>query len=1073
MPAEPSFFPNETVAGRYRIVRFLAQGAMGEVYEVEDRELQARIALKVLRPEIAADARTLDAFRREVDLARRVSHPNVCRTYDLGYQTIDGPDGAVDRITFLTMELLPGETLSERISKGPLSPDEALPLVTQMAAALDAAHAAGVVHRDFKTGNVILVPCGSAVRAVVTDFGLSLGSVSGGPSPGAPREFAGTPAFMSPEQVEGHPATPASDVYSFGVVVFELLTGHRPFVGETAMETATKRLKEDPPNPLRFVPGLPTSWAATILRCLSRRPSDRFPTAGAAARALVETPVPSRSRRRRRVLLASLAALFLAVAVAAGFVARNRTPAPRRSVAVLGFKNLSGREDAAWLSTALAELFGAELGAGDALRLIPGENVGRMRLELLLPESDSYAPDTLQRIRRNLGTDLVVVGSYLSLGREAGGKLRLDARVQETATGATLATVRGEGSDQDLFDLVAKTGEEVRISLGIGRLSPSGSTQVRASLPRSPEAARHYAEGLARLRGIEARAARELLESAVEDDPENPLIHMALAQAWSELGYDLKAREVARRAFDLSARLPWEERLRVESRYLQMASSWRKAIEIDRALLAVKPDSLDDALHLVRVLISAGRGREALTTLERLRKSDDPRIDLLEAEATALLGDFARSRSAASRASAKGELLGARLLAAQGRYWFGRALQDTDPRQAIGAYEDARSILSAAGERRGEANALARISECQLTLGELSDAREKALQALEIYRLIGDQRGIGATTLHLGCILQVRGELKEASTLYRNALERSRETGDRNLEAIALSNMGDVLWRLGSLDAARKRFEESQAILVETGNQMQLQVTILDLGEVENDRGNLEEARRRYEEALALARKLKDPRVVGDALLGLGKLARVADDLPAARKRILESVEARRRAGEKGWAAESLLDLAALALEEGRLDEAESVGGEALAHFEQHDIGFQVACAEATLALAELARGHAVEARKHVERAEARLRNNQQADVRLIVAVAGARVRAASGTPADVTEALRAIDAALAEATTFSLVHQQLAARLAKGQVGLLLPTSAASAKVELAALGRDADALGFALIARRAREGA
>src|SRR5262245_2631355 len=188
------------LAGRYRIVRFIAAGGMGEVYEAEDLMLGTGIALKTIRPDVAAPGPALDRFRRETLLARRVTHPNVCRIFDLGQHSSSGssPD-----LIFLTMELLSGETLQQLLQRhGPLTVREALPLVVQMASALAAAHDAGVVHRDFKPANIMLVPAPSPAappRMVVTDFGVAWAAGSSLNSITGTNELVGTPAYMAPE----------------------------------------------------------------------------------------------------------------------------------------------------------------------------------------------------------------------------------------------------------------------------------------------------------------------------------------------------------------------------------------------------------------------------------------------------------------------------------------------------------------------------------------------------------------------------------------------------------------------------------------------------------------------------------------------------------------------------------------------------------------------------------------------------------------------------------------------------------------------------------------------------------
>ena len=249
------FRPGEVVASRFRIVRFLAKGGMGELYEAEDLELHERIALKTVLSQIAADERSIQMFKREVHLARQVTHPNVCRIFDVFRHR---PEGQEPEVVVLAMEFLNGETLADKLQReGRLTTTEALPLARQMAAGLTAAHSAGIVHRDFKSLNVMLVKPtapGGEVRAVITDFGLARRDSADeranlSISLNDAGEISGTPAYMAPEQVEGGPVTPATDVYAMGVVLFEMVTGARPFVADTPLKTAIKRLQGPPPTP--------------------------------------------------------------------------------------------------------------------------------------------------------------------------------------------------------------------------------------------------------------------------------------------------------------------------------------------------------------------------------------------------------------------------------------------------------------------------------------------------------------------------------------------------------------------------------------------------------------------------------------------------------------------------------------------------------------------------------------------------------------------------------------------------------------------------------------------------------
>lgn len=269
----------EVVADRFRIVRFIAQGGMGEVYEAEDRMLGERVALKFLSRRTVGDPQIERRFRREVQLARKVTHPNVCRLHDVFRHRTDTEGGETPtEVSFVTMEMLAGETLEDRLRReGAFSEQVAFDLAVQMASALTAAHDAGVIHRDFKTSNVMLVPRSGGERAVVTDFGLARPLVD---DPEGHRltgdvRMLGTPDTMAPEQLRGEEVGPQADVYALGVVLFEMVTGERPYEAENTMSLLVKRVSEEPRAPRSLVPSISERCESTVLRCLERQPEDR------------------------------------------------------------------------------------------------------------------------------------------------------------------------------------------------------------------------------------------------------------------------------------------------------------------------------------------------------------------------------------------------------------------------------------------------------------------------------------------------------------------------------------------------------------------------------------------------------------------------------------------------------------------------------------------------------------------------------------------------------------------------------------------------------------------------------
>jgi tetratricopeptide (TPR) repeat protein len=353
-----------------------------------------------------------------------------------------------------------------------------------------------------------------------------------------------------------------------------------------------------------------------------------------------------------------------------------------------------------------------ELAVGEQLRTVSGEDVAQMKIDLSIPDANSYSPHTLGRIRKILNANYVVLGSYLDLGQAAGGGVRLDLRLQDAEAGETVTLLSVKGTETQLDDLVTRAGTDLRKKLGVQEVAASEAGTVRAVLPSSPEALRLYSEGLAKLRVFDAQAAGHLLEGAIAIEPNYPLAHSALAAVWTTLGYDEKARQEGKKASDLSANLSREERLSVEARYRETTNDWDKAVEIYRTLFNFFPDNLDYGLLLARAQSYAGKGKDALATIELLRKlptpqSDDPRIDLAEAEAAKWLADFRRIEASAARAAVKGQDQGSQLVVARARDNQCVALRHLgEPKNATPACEEARRIYAAAGDQRGMAMVL-------------------------------------------------------------------------------------------------------------------------------------------------------------------------------------------------------------------------------------------------------------------------------------------------------------------------------------------------------------------------------
>lgn len=784
---------------------------------------------------------------------------------------------------------------------------------------------------------------------------------------------------------------------------------------------------------------------------------------------------------------------------------------PRRSVAVPGFRNLSGRDETAWLSTALAEMFTVELSVGEALHTITGESVTRTKRDLGLGETENLSLETLAQVRGLLGCDIVLLGSYLALGNEGEGRIRVDLRLQDTGSGDTLAVLTGTRTEEQLFELVSELGKGLRRKLGTETDPSEAVASTRAAFPTNPEAARLYAEGLEHLRDLDTLKARDLLQRATEAEPGFPLAHAALARAWSTLGYDINAEQEAARAFELSATLPREDRLLVEALYAETRREWPRAVEIYESLWRFFPDDLEHGLRLAQAQVTAGQPRRALATTAILRRlppplSDDPRIDLSDAEAAASLSDYAQLESSATRAAQKGRSLGARLLVAMALYHQGRALRSlgrTD--EALAKIEEAENILSEMGDRVGVARAAHDRANLLRDSGDFEEARRQYERSLAIHREAGNQRGTIRALTNLGALETQRGDYARAQELLREVVDVSREVHDPMGEANGLSALGSLLYDQGDLSGAQRAFQEALRQFRSVGSVLGEAGVRISLAGIWQDLGRLREAQAESEAALALSRKIGHKRGVASALRQLGHIlidqGRIEDaqaafremqglaeqtghklllasarsglasiqhlqgDLAGARAQQTEVLALWMEMDERQQVAHSHLTLARIARDEGKNAEAERETRAAAERFRDLHLRNGEALTHELLALISLDRGDPASARREIDSALGLTASSQSRKIRLGLAVTTGQVALAQG---QIGKARQELTAARAEATTLGFRLTALDAAIALAEIELRRGDPEAG-RSSLRAAQQEAARLGLRLAAGRA----
>ena len=600
--------PGDRVAGRYTLLGLLGVGGMGSVYRARDEELEEVVALKVLRQDLVNEPGMLERFRREVKLARRVTHKNVARVFDIGEHGAD---------KYLTMEYVEGEPLNVGLARqGAMSVARVVELATAICAGLAAAHAAGVVHRDLKPENVLLAKDG---RVVITDFGIARMHEPEG-SRTQVGAVIGTPAYMAPEQVQGiADIDTRADIYALGAMLYELFTGEKAWRGESIVSVAAARLVQPPPDPRVKRPDLPTACGTVVLKCMARDRDERYRTAQEVAEELTSLTLPAMNRLPVTTLVAPAAS--------------NGTPTPaaqtasaEKTVAVLPFRN-SGPPDDEYLAEGLTDDLIDTLSMTRGLKLRPRGVVMRFK----------GVDQDPREIGRELAVQVVVEGNV----RRTPAGMRISARVLSVADGFQLWAKRFDRPEKDLFvvnDEVAKAiADALTVDMALpARESPTDPVAVELYLKARIEYRKFWVEHV--------REAVKLLEQALARAPQDPTILSGYASALARMSFfngdnAVLAKQAAERALVSAPHLA-EAHLAMAHGLFQ-AGDGAGAVRSARQAITRAP-ALAEAYGLIGMILSeSGPLDEATRVLETARSLDPsaPSVSRNLARVAVLRGD--------------------------------------------------------------------------------------------------------------------------------------------------------------------------------------------------------------------------------------------------------------------------------------------------------------------------------------------------------------------------------------------------------------------------------------------------
>ena len=1096
----------------FSIQEQIGAGGMGVVYRARDERLDREVALKVLSPVLVHDKLLLERFRREARLLSKLNHPNIATVHD--FDTVDGT-------SFLVMELIQGQTLDRKARNQPLPDSEIVRLGTQLLEGLQAAHDAGIIHRDLKPSNLRETPDG---RLKILDFGLAriahtdLETTQSTTTAGV----VGTLPYMSPEQLRAENVDARTDIYSAGVVLYELAAGRRPFVETLAPRLIDCILHHPAPSPREFNPQISSGLESVILRALEKSPPLRYqsaremlnalqgssePRAALAVAAeettLTQSPVEiakaQDSQRKKsaiplpRALRWKPAAITLSAVLVAGILAgvlvnRYRRGAEgdnagttsgkanvshitlRPRLAVLGFRNLSNRPDANWISSPLSEMLSHELEAGEHLVTTAGEDVTVAKRDLALREDISYGADTMQRIHRVLHCDYVLYGSFYAPGKAAGGTVKVMLRVQDGKTGEILASLSDEGTEDKLDELTARLGAELREKLHIPSVSPTESEEIQASIPSATSRESFY-QGLERLRSFDFLGAREQLQKATAADPNFALAHAYLAEAWFGLGYDDHAREEARRAFELSKRLPREDQRLVEARYREMSAEWDKAVEIYESLWTFYPEKPEYALSAVDVLTRAGRGTDALKTVQTLRDqggtvAKDPRLDLKESEAAASLGDWAKGKDAATQAANLAGERGSRLLQAEALWQACAALASLgDASGARKACEESMAIAEPLGDLMLVARGLSVLGHIAEAQGEFVQALESHQRALGYARKIGSRRDITGALTNVGNVFSSQGNHLAAEKSYREGLVEAREINDRSQELTLLNNLAAENQLTGDFTAALQLYQRSLDTARKIQDKAGMARALNNVGSIYGMQGNFPAALPSIQEAIKVVQETGQKADEIGFLYTMGDTKLAQGDLASAESSYQAGMQLAEQIKDKMNLALGRLSLSALRVQEGRTEEGMALAKEAADEFHSEgmkDLEIQarnlVASCLITLSREKEAAG---------ELDTIRGLQPQDPTMQLAIAITEARLQVRSGKSSLAKKELQTV---AVRAKRIGIPGVQFEAWLAEGEIGLFGGDKTGALSL-LSALQQEASRRGYKQFAVRAKQ--